>query len=256
MAFVTGAGSGIGAATARLLAQRGATVVAADIDRGSVEDVAQGIGASGGSCVGVELDVTDPVSVDRAVGHAGEAKGTVDVVAHCAGVVQVGSILETPVEEYERVIAVNLGGTFNVCRAAIARMRDTGGGSIVVMGSMASLKGFASFGAYCASKGGVLLLVKSLALEWASSGIRVNAVCPGVIRTAMQKDILGAIYDRRPVDEREFDDLLQPQASSFQAIERAGTPEEVAEAVLYLASDAATFVTGTALSIDGGATAG
>jgi len=257
LAVITGAGSGIGAATARILAAAGAAVVLGDLDDDAAAGVAEEIVAAGDRAEAIRVDVTDPESVESLMEFATSVgNGRIEVVAHCAGIVHVGTILETSQEDFARVVGVNLGGTFTVCRAAIDRMHRTGGGSIIAIGSMASLQGFASFSAYTAAKGGVLLLVKSLALEWAEHGIRINAVCPGVIRTPMQREILAAVRGRAPADDREFDEMLAPQAQTMQAIKRWGTPEEVAYAVLYLASDEAGFVTGTALPIDGGATAG
>lgn len=253
---VTGGGSGIGAATARLFADQGARVVVGDVDFGRAEAVATELAHCKGVAEPVAVDVCDAGMVDALFEAASDlGEGRVDVVAHCAGIVHVGSILDSSPDIVQRVMDVNLGGTFNVCRSSITLMKSTGGGSIVLMGSMASLRGYSEFSAYSATKGGVLVLAKCLGLEWAHKNIRVNVICPGVVRTEMQRQIVTSIHNAPPADDREFDEWLKPQLSTYQALNRFATPEEIGRAVVYLASDAATFITGTALSIDGGATA-
>jgi 2-keto-3-deoxy-L-fuconate dehydrogenase len=218
-ALVTGAGSGIGAAVARLLESEGAEVIAADI-----------IGTD------VHLDVRDEAQV-AAVAH------DVDVLVNVAGIGSTTNAPETPLDVWEDVFAVNARGTFLCCKHVIPTMIARGGGSIVNIASVAAIVGLRNRAAYCASKGAVVSLTRALAVDHVSDGIRVNAVCPGTVDSP---------WVRRLVEEagESLDEL-----TSRQPLGRLGTPEEIAEAVTYLASDSAGFVTGSVLVIDGGLTA-
>jgi 2-keto-3-deoxy-L-fuconate dehydrogenase len=235
VALVTGAGSGIGAATARRFAEEGTTVVGGDLRREAVEELGPGI-------VPVELDVRDESSVMRAVERA-EALGGIDVLVNVAGIGSTTSAPETPLEVWNDVMAVNAGGTFLCCKHAIPPMAARGTGAIVNVASVAGLVGLRNRAAYCASKGAVIALTRALAVDHVGDGIRVNAVCPGTVDSP---------WVRRLVEEAgESLDALRAR----QPIGRLGTPEEIADAILYLAGDSAAFVTGTALVIDGGLTA-
>jgi 2-keto-3-deoxy-L-fuconate dehydrogenase len=218
-ALVTGAGSGIGAAVARLLASQGAEVVAADV-RGT----------------DFELDVRDEERVAGAVGE-------LDVLVNAAGIGSTTNAPDTPLAVWDDVLAVNARGTFLCCKHAIPGMIERGGGSIVNVASVAALVGLRNRAAYCASKGAVVALTRALAVDHVRDGVRVNAVCPGTVDTP---------WVRRLVEEvgESLDELR-----ARQPLGRLGTPEEIAEAVVYLASDAAAFVTGSVLVIDGGLTA-
>ena len=217
--LVTGAGSGIGAAVARLLTSEGADVVAADL-----------------TGTDVELDVRDETQVARVVRD-------VDVLVNVAGVGSTTTAPETPLDVWEEVFAVNARGTFLCCKHAIPAMIARGGGSIVNIASVAAIVGLKNRAAYCASKGAVVSLTRALAVDHVGDGIRVNAVCPGTVDTP---------WVRRLVEEAgESLDAL----TARQPLGRLGTADEVAEAVAYLASDAAAFVTGSVLVIDGGLTA-
>jgi len=238
-ALVTGAGSGIGAAVARRLHAAGAEVVLADLRGEAAEEVAGGLGAGARA---VALDVADEDAVRAAI-EAEEQAGGLDVLANVAGIGSTTSAPDTPLEVWERVFAVNARGTFLCCKHAIPPMARRRRGAIVNMASVAGLVGLRNRAAYCASKGAVVALTRALAVDHVGDGVRVNAVCPGTVDSP---------WVRRLVEEvGESMEALRAR----QPMGRLGTPEEVADAVLYLASDAAAFVTGAVLAIDGGMTA-
>jgi 2-keto-3-deoxy-L-fuconate dehydrogenase len=233
-ALVTGAGSGIGKAVARGLHAEGAEVVLADAVGDRVEGVAAELGERAEP---LTLDVRDEAAV------AGAVDG-LDVLANIAGVGSTTNAPDTPVEVWDDVFAVNARGTFLCCKHAIPSMIERGGGAIVNMASVAGMVGLPNRAAYCSSKGAVISLTRALAIDHVRDGIRVNAVCPGTVDSP---------WVRRLVEDvGESLDALRAR----QPMGRLGTAEEIAQAVLYLASDAAAFVTGSALVIDGGLTAG
>jgi NAD(P)-dependent dehydrogenase (short-subunit alcohol dehydrogenase family) len=232
-ALVTGAGSGIGAAVARGLHAEGADVRLADVAAEGVEALA---GELGERAQAVVLDVRDEEQVRVAVRD-------LDVLVNVAGIGSTTSAPDTPLEVWEDVFAVNARGSFLCCKHAIPGMAERGRGSIVNVASVAGLVGLRNRAAYCASKGAVIALTRALAVDHVADGIRVNAVCPGTVDTP---------WVRRLVEEAgESLDALRAR----QPLGRLGRPEEIAEAVLYLASDAAGFVTGSVFVIDGGLTA-
>jgi len=232
-ALVTGAGSGIGEAVARKLHAEGADVIFADVRAESVSAVA---GEFEDRATGLQLDVRDEDAVR-------EVTRGLDVLANIAGIGSTTTAPDTPLDVWENVFAVNARGTFLCCKHAIPGMVERGGGSIVNMASVAGLVGLRNRAAYCASKGAVIALTRALAVDHVGDGVRVNAVCPGTVDSP---------WVRRLVEEvGESIDALRAR----QPMGRLGTPEEIAEAVLYLASDDAAFVTGAAFVIDGGLTA-
>ena len=232
-ALVTGAGSGIGEAVARGLHAEGATVVLADRAGDRVRTLADELGAD---ATPLELDVRDEAAVAAATGG-------LDVLANVAGIGSTTKAPETPLEVWEDVFAVNARGTFLCCKHAIPGMVAAGGGAIVNMASVAALVGLKNRAAYSASKGAVVALTRALAIDHVAERVRVNAVCPGTVDSP---------WVRRLVDEvGESLDALRER----QPMGRLGTPAEIADAVLYLLSDQAAFVTGTALVIDGGLSA-
>jgi NAD(P)-dependent dehydrogenase (short-subunit alcohol dehydrogenase family) len=232
-ALVTGAGSGIGEAIARGLHREGAAVTLADLHGSAVQELADELGEP---AAWVRLDVREEQPVR-------EALGGLDVLVNVAGVGSTTSAPDTPLEVWEDVFAVNVRGTFLCCKHAIPDMVRRGGGSIVNIGSIAGLVGLRNRAAYCASKGAVIAFTRALAIDHVADHIRVNAVCPGTVDSP---------WVRRLVDDvGESLDALRAR----QPMGRLGTPEEIAEAALYLASDASAFTTGSALVIDGGLTA-
>jgi 2-keto-3-deoxy-L-fuconate dehydrogenase len=233
-ALVTGAGSGIGAAVARGLHAERADVLLADVRAEPVEAIAAELGDR---ATPVTLDVRDEDAVRRVV------SADLDVLANVAGIGSTTTAPETALDTWEDVFAVNARGTFLCCKHAIPAMVARGGGSIVNMGSVAGLVGLRNRAAYCASKGAVIALTRALAIDHVADGVRVNAVCPGTVDSP---------WVRRLVDDvGESLDALRAR----QPMGRLGAPDEIAAAVLYLASDDAAFVTGTAFVIDGGLTA-
>jgi meso-butanediol dehydrogenase / (S,S)-butanediol dehydrogenase / diacetyl reductase len=232
-ALVTGAGSGIGEAVARGLHGEGADVVLADAAGERAEAVAAELGDRSRA---LTLDVRDEDAVAPAMGE-------LDVLVNVAGVGSTTNAPDTPLEVWENVFAVNARGTFLCCKHAIPGMVERGGGAIVNIASIAGMVGLPNRAAYCASKGAVIALTRALAIDHVGQGVRVNAVCPGTVDSP---------WVRRLVDEiGESLDALRAR----QPMGRLGSTEEIAKAVLYLASDDAAFITGSGLVIDGGLTA-
>lgn len=241
VALVTGGGSGIGRASAVLFASRGASVVVADLDEGGGAATVEQIDAAGGTARFVRTDVADPAQVEAMVAFATEHFGRLDVALNNAGLPSTyAALAEQTLADWDRTIAVNLTSVFLSLQAEIPVMLETGGGAIVNTSSAAGLMGFAHLPAYVASKHGVIGLTKSVALEFARQGVRVNAVCPGTIRTQMLEGFTGG-----------NEEALQGMGR-MQPIGRLGTPDEVAEAIVWLCSGAASFVTGHAMAVDGG----
>jgi NAD(P)-dependent dehydrogenase (short-subunit alcohol dehydrogenase family) len=244
VAFVTGASSGIGRATALAFAQAGASVVGADIAEQGNQETARLIEQRGGRALAVKCNVTQTDEVKSALDKAIEAFGRLDFAFNNAGIEQpvmaIGDISE---QEWDRLLAVNLRGVFLCMKHEIPLMLKQGGGAIVNTSSGAGVKGIAGQAAYCATKFGIVGLTKAAALDYAKSNIRINAVCPGIISTAMMDRFTGGTAEGR---ERVI---------SQEPVGRMGKPEEIAAAVLWLCSDAAAFVVGHALVIDGGQTA-
>jgi NAD(P)-dependent dehydrogenase (short-subunit alcohol dehydrogenase family) len=245
VAVITGAGSGIGRAAASLFAAEGARVVVADVVADHADAAVAEIVDAGGSALAVTVDVSDEAQVAAMVAAAVSTYGGLHVMFNNAGIFpdDDGGILDTPPETWQRVMDVNLKGVWLGCRAAVPAMLDSGGGSIVNVASFVALVGAATAQmAYTASKGGVLAMTRELAVEYARKGIRANSICPGPIETPLLAELLSD-------PERRQRRLVHIPIGRF------GRPEEIARAALFLASDDASFVTGSALVVDGGITA-
>ena len=247
VAIITGGGTGIGRACALALAREGAKVGLAARRRDKLEAVTREIVAADGEALAVECEVTDKASVEHAVRAVEERFGKLHIIINNAGAVHVGSVEETSDDDWNRVIAVNLTGTFLMSRAGMPALRRAGGGSIINIGSYLGIVAIKQRAAYCASKGGVTLLTKAMALDHAHENIRVNCICPAMVETEMA---LGAIS--RATDPAAYRRLRESQIP----IGRIGRPEDVANLALYLASDESSWMTGVAFPLDGGVTAG
>ena len=244
VALVTGAGSGMGLVTARAFAEAGAAVALADVHENAVRSAAEELVAAGHKAIGIRCDVADEAEVAAMVAQTVSTFGRLDAAFNNAGIQSPAmEIADVPGEEFDRVNGINLRGVWNCMKYELRQMREQGSGAIVNNSSIGGLIGIAGRAAYHASKHGVIGLTKSAALEYASRGICINAVCPGTINTPMVADMLAKEPDA-------MKDILRDQP-----IGRLGQPEEIAAAVLWLCSPGASFVIGHALVVDGGYTA-
>lgn len=244
VALVTGGGSGIGRANCEIFAERGGAVVVADLKEPAAKATAESITGKGGRAEAIRCDVTRWGDVQAAMDTAGRVFGRLDVVINCAGILRGGRLEDTSEEDWNEVLRVNLTGAFLVTKAAIKAMREQGGGSIVHIASRMAIRVKEEHGAYAASKAGILQLTQMAALEGAPHGIRVNCVCPGFIDTPMT----------RLSGPKESVDAQFAGWAKLCPLGRAGRPDEIARAMLFLASDEASFITGMALPVDGGRT--
>jgi NAD(P)-dependent dehydrogenase (short-subunit alcohol dehydrogenase family) len=245
-AIVTGGASGIGFATAAAFAREGARVAIIDIDperiKGAVDELRKG----GADANGFVASVADEGAVSGAVQDIEQNFGSPDVLMNNAGAVCIGRLDQTQSGDWNRIMATNVGGTFLVSRAVVPGMLKRQSGAIINVGSVAGLAGIPSMAAYCAAKGAVVSLTRQMAADYSPYGIRVNCICPGTVAdTLMGRSILGT----------DVDPEIKAKRLAKYPIGRFGKPNEIAAAAVFLASDAASFVTGAAFAVDGGMTA-
>jgi NAD(P)-dependent dehydrogenase (short-subunit alcohol dehydrogenase family) len=238
--LVTGGGSGIGRATSELFARRGGAVVVADVNEDAARSVVEAIHKAGGRAQAARCDVTRWEQVHAAVDHAVHRLGGLDIVINCAGTMKGHFLEETPEAEWREMLDVNLTGAFLVTKAALKTLRERGGGAIVHIASRMAIRVKEGHGAYAAAKAGILQLTQMAALEGAPHKIRVNCVCPGIVDSPMTRNAYG---------QEAFDGW-----NKVCPLGRAATPEDIARAMLFLASDDAGFITGVTLPVDGGRT--
>lgn len=243
VALVSGAASGLGLATAKAFAIAGASVVLADWNEKAVQTAAKDLADKGHKTLAVPCDVSDDAQVDAMVKQTVAAFGRLDAAYNNAGIQNVlAETADSPRDDYDRVMAINLRGVWSCMKFELQQMRKQGSGAIVNCSSLGGLIGGSQRGTYHAAKHGVIGFTKSAALEYAARGIRVNAVCPGMIQTPMSDKMIAE--GQGP----ELDRMLK----TFVPMKRLGRPEEIADAVLWLSSDAASYVTGQSISVDGG----
>jgi NAD(P)-dependent dehydrogenase (short-subunit alcohol dehydrogenase family) len=247
VAVVTGAGSGIGRAAAVRFAAEGAAVAVVDLNADAAKNTAAQISAAGGSALAVAADVADRAQVSGCFAQILTEYGRIDVLYNNAGVNSSGSVLDATEDDWDRSFAVNAKGTFLCAQAAAPAMVAAGGGSIINQGSVAALVGIANFASYCAAKGAVVALTRSMSVDLAPRGVRVNVICPGTVYTPLMEPMLTA---------RGGGDMAAGLALTVAKypIGRLGTPEEIAAVALFLASDDSSFLTGSVLTADGGMT--
>jgi len=251
VAIVTGGASGIGAACAATLAREGAKLVITDLDDAGGQALVEKIGGAGGEAIYLHQDVSVEEDWPPIIETVERRFGRLDVMVANAGIGILCRAVEMSLSDWRRQTAVNLDGVFLSVKYAVPAMRRAGGGSIIIMSSVAGLRGSAGLAGYCASKGGVRLFAKAVAMECAAAGdgIRVNTVHPGVIDTPIWTKIAGSAGRNVPIDPNEI-------AQAGVPFGRAGTPQDIANGVLFLASDASSYMTGAELVIDGGMTGG
>ncbi|HEX7657918.1 MAG TPA: SDR family NAD(P)-dependent oxidoreductase [Pseudonocardiaceae bacterium] len=248
VALITGAGSGIGRAAAELFAAEGAAVAVLDLRADAARETVDKIAASGGRALAVAANVTSADDTTAAVDRVIDEFGRLDVLYNNAGVDSSGSVADATEADWDRCLAVNAKGTFLCSKAAVPKLRAAGGGAIINQGSVAALVGIPNFAAYCAAKGAVVALTRSMAVDLAADHIRVNAICPGTVFTPLMEPMLRARGDG------DLDAGLAKTLVKYP-IGRLGTPEEIARVALFLAGEESSFMTGSVVTSDGGMTA-
>ncbi|NKI36384.1 SDR family oxidoreductase [Wenzhouxiangella sp. XN79A] len=246
VALITGASSGIGRATAELFAEKGSRVALAARRQAELDSLVADIEARGGQAIAIKTDVSVSADVERMVSHTIDAFGRLDYAVNNAGIEgRFAGITELSEADWDQVLGINLKGTFlGMQHQARAMLAAGNGGAIVNVGSVNSFLGFATGAAYCTSKHGLIGLTTSVSAELASQGIRVNLVCPGIVDTPMHQRL------RQDIGDEVYDQGVLPSVH----LERAGQPEEIAQAIVFLCSDEASYITGSTLTPDGGLT--
>jgi NAD(P)-dependent dehydrogenase (short-subunit alcohol dehydrogenase family) len=247
IAIITGGASGIGRATALLFVREGAAVVIADVNKEAGQTVATDIERAGGRASFESADVTNGSDCRRVVEQTLREFGKIDILFNNAGIIRRATILDLSEEDWDRVMSVNVKSIYLLSREVIPHMQRAGGGSIINTASGWGLTGGAKAAVYCASKGAVVLLTKAMAIDHGPQNIRVNCICPGDTDTGML---------RSEADQLRQSSISFLSEATKRPLGRVGSPEEIAQAALYLASDASSFVTGAALVVDGGGLAG
>lgn len=243
IAVITGGAAGMGRATALAFADEAATVAILDIQQEAGEETVQMIREKGGTAEFILTDVSKAAQVDAAFDRVNEIFGSYNVLFNHAGTITVKPLHESTEQDYDRLMDINVRSAFLVCRRAVKEMSDNGGGSIVITGSIASELGYALESLYCMTKGAVLQLARAISVEYRDQGIRCNAVCPAFVKTA---------HGLREISELDAAGQEWEEGALADAQGRICEPEEVASAVVFLASDEASFITGTALYVDNG----
>ncbi len=245
-ALITGGGTGMGRAIALAFAREGAKVAVAARRMEKLQEVVREIEESGGEGLAVECDVTRGADAERAVRQAAERFGQLNILVNNAGVLSVSTVEGIAEEEWDRLMAANLKGPYLMSRAALREFRKAGGGAIVNIGSILGLVAMKNRAAYCASKGGVTMLTKAMALDHAHEGVRVNCICPSIVET----ELVRGLFDASPEGE-----AARRARIAGIPLGRIGQPEDVAELAVYLASKESSWVTGAAIPLDGGLSA-
>jgi NAD(P)-dependent dehydrogenase (short-subunit alcohol dehydrogenase family) len=242
-AVITGGAAGMGRATSLAFAKEGATIAILDIQKEAGEELVALINQGGGKAIFIQTDVSNAQQVDAAFDRVNEAFGSYNVLFNHAGTITVKPLHESTEADYDHLMDINVRSAFLVCRRAVKEMSDNGGGSIVITGSIASELGYALESLYCMTKGAVLQLARTISVEYRDQGIRCNAVCPAFVKTA---------HGLREISELDSAGQEWEESALADAQGRICEPEEVAAAVVFLASDEASFITGSALYVDNG----
>ena len=248
VAVITGGGSGIGAAIGRAFAEEGAAVAVTDIRLQAAQEIAAEIARSGGRAGTWAFDVADRPAVEQAADQIEKQLGPIDIWVNNAGISQIVPFLDCSEELWDQTLRINLRGAFIGCQAAIRRMLPRGRGVVLNMSSQSGKVGNSHYTAYCASKFGIIGLTQSLAIEFAGAGIRVNALCPGIVLTPLWDQMMGAYARKRNLQPEE----VRPYLEKRIPMGRLCTPEDVARTAVFLASDESDYLTGQALNVSGG----
>ena len=243
VALISGATSGMGKGIAKLFAKEGAAVILSGRSAERGNQIVDEIRQDGGEAIFIAADISKVDDVQKLVQQAVKKYGKINILVPNAGILGIGSVTEVSLETWDQTIGTNLNGVFYLCRFAIPEIIKAGGGEIVINASIAGFKAFPNHPAYCASKGALISLTRNLAVDYAAHKIRVNCLCPGPVDTPLLWDSAKAFANPATVVQEVGDKTL---------MQRLGTPDDVAKAALFLASDDSSWITGTALTIDGG----